>query len=142
MAETHDEVKMTTPTKKSAKKKEPSKMGAPTKYKPEFCQLAIDMLSEGFSLYAVAAECNVSLQTILNWQDEHQDFFESIKIGKAKSAIWWEKRAQEFSLTGVGNATAIIFGLKNRAKEMWQDKQEIDMNATHKIALPDFGDLD
>ena len=127
------------------KKKKPEellKAGAPTKYKPEFCQVAIDMLSEGFSLYAVAAECNVSLQTILNWQNEHPEFLESIKIGKARSALWWEKRAQEFSLTGVGNATAIIFGLKNRAKEMWQDKQEIDMNATHKIALPDFGDLD
>jgi len=117
------------------------KVGRPTKYKPEFCQLAIDLLSEGHSLYALASECNVSFETLMNWQNEHPEFLESIKIGKAKSAHWWENRVKEFAITGVGNATAIIFGLKNRARKTWQDKQEMDVSVSRKEAIPDFGEL-
>jgi transposase len=115
--------------------------GRPTKYKPEYCQVALDMLSKGHSLYAVAAECDVSIDTIYEWQSVHQDFSDSIKRGQAKSAVWWEEKAQQFAETGVGNATAIIFGLKNRARKEWQDKQEVDMSVSRKEMVPEFDEL-
>lgn len=124
------------------KKKKPEdllKVGRPTKYQPEFCQLAIDMLTKGFSLYAVASECDVSIDTIFEWRSAHPEFSESIKIGQAKSAYWWEKRAQEFAETGIGNATTIKFGLINRAKKQWADKTEQEINLINSV--PDFGDL-
>lgn len=126
------------------KKKKPEerlKMGAPTKYKPEFCELAIEYLSQGYSLYAVASECDVSIDTIYEWKSVHPDFSEAIKRGQAKSAIWWEQRARDFAETGVGNATAIIFGLKNRAKRQWQDKIETEHSGEVTIKKLTFREM-
>lgn len=128
---------MTAKQKKTTKDGLP--FGRPTKYKPEFCAKAVELLAQGHSLYAVAAEFDVCIDTIFDWQRNNDDFSYALKIGKAKSAVWWEKRAQEFAETGVGNATAIIFGLKNRAKKQWADKTEQEINLINSV--PDFGDL-
>jgi len=57
--------------------------GRPTKFKPEYCRIAEEILSRDEPYCAVAAEFNVSEETIRNWKRERPDFFESCKKGKA-----------------------------------------------------------
>src|SRR5690554_5877361 len=101
-------------------------VGRPSKYKPEYCQMLIDHMAEGASMTSFAAEIDVARSTLNEWADEYPDFSEAVKKGKAKCAAWWERVGRKNAITGDGNATLVIFGLKNMGAEDWRDKQEID----------------
>lgn len=101
-------------------------VGRPTKYRPEYCDAVIEHMSDGASLTSFAAEIGVARSSINEWMGVHPEFSESVNIGKAKCAAWWERLGRNNAVTGDGNATLVIFGLKNMAGEDWRDKQELD----------------
>lgn len=83
-------------------------------------------MADGASLTSFAAEIDVARSTINEWIDANPDFSEAVKRAKAKCAAWWERLGRNNAISGDGNATLVIFGLKNMAAEDWRDKQEID----------------
>ncbi len=99
----------------------------PTAYRDTYCDEVIDFLKDGYSLAAFAGKTGVSCKTLYNWIDKHPDFAEAVKLAQARSALWWEKRMLEFAQTGQGNATAVIFGLKNRVSDEWRDKVHTEL---------------
>ena len=92
--------------------------GAPTKYKPEYCEAIIEHCKDGASLESFAAEVGVVRKTITNWCLEHPEFLLSALEAKAKSKAWWEKTLRNLASTGVGNATACVFGITNMSRQM------------------------
>lgn len=100
--------------------------GRPSKYSPAYCDEVIQHMAEGYSLEAFAGVIGVAPSTVYLWQNEHEAFSEAIKIGRAKAALIWEKRLASLATTGQGNATAVIFALKNRFPDQWRDRQEVD----------------
>lgn len=100
--------------------------GRPTTYDPKYCQAVIEHMSEGASLTSFAASIMCSRATINVWMDAHPEFLESVKVGKALCATWWEKVSRANAVEGGGNATLCIFGLKNMAPDEWREKQEIE----------------
>lgn len=111
-------------------------MARPTKYKPEYCDAVVEHMSDGASLTSFAAEIDVARSTINEWIDNHPEFSESVKRGKAKCAAWWEALGRNNAMTGDGNATLVIFGLKNMGAEDWRDKQEFDHTSSDKSMSP------
>ena len=107
--------------------------GRPTKYTPEFCEQIIDFMAEGYSVTAFAGSIRVSRATIYNWADEHPEFLDALQTAQAIAALWWEDRLRAVAEKNEGNATAAIFGLKNRAADDWRDKQ------SHEHSGPDGG---
>ena len=111
--------------------------GRPTVYNPEFCQIVIDMMSEGKSKMQLCAKFSISYQTFLDWLNpamvnHHPDFLEAVKLGEAFSQAWWENVGREGAV-GINadvNATMYQFNMKNRFKEDWRDKQEIAQTTT------------
>ena len=99
-------------------------VGRPSKYDPSYCDSAEACRAVGFSVAARAGELSVVKSTVYEWMDAHAEFSDAVKRGQAKATLWWERRNIEFSRTGEGNATSIIFGLKNRASDEWRDVQE------------------
>lgn len=97
--------------------------GRPSKYDPVYCDKIVDHCKEGASLLSFAAEIDVSRSTLNEWAEHHPEFSDAVKRAKAKSAAWWEKLARSNAVTGDGNATLCIFGLKNMGPEEWADKQ-------------------
>jgi hypothetical protein len=97
--------------------------GRPSTYDPAFCEQIVDFMKDGFSIGAFAGNIGVCRATIFNWADDYPEFLDAVKRAKAASQLWWERRHQEFAMKGEGNAASIIFGLKNRASDDWQDKQ-------------------
>lgn len=81
--------------------------GQPTKYKESHCDIAMKILSAGGFIAKIAAELNVSIDTIYEWMKVHKQFSESIKIGRAKSLTQWIDNPPEM------NDTRYIFLLKN-----------------------------
>lgn len=102
--------------------------GRPSLYKETYCDEVINHMAEGASLTSFAAEIGVSRETISNWMDAHPEFLVAVKKGKAKCAAWWEKLGRSNAMTGEGNATLVIFGLKNMAAEDWRDKRETELS--------------
>jgi len=100
--------------------------GRPTTYKSEYCQMIIDHMSEGASITSFAAEINCARSTINEWMDKNPEFSEAVKVAKAKCAAWWERVGRQNAVEGGGNATLVIFGLKNMSPDDWREKQEID----------------
>lgn len=106
-------------------------VGRPSEYDPAYCEKAVEFLAEGFSVAALAGEIGVQKQTVYNWMDENPEFLDAVKAGQAKATLWWEKANKSNAVTGEGNATSCIFGLKNRAPDEWRDKTE--QTQTHEV---------
>ena len=98
--------------------------GRPTKYDPAHCEAAERVLAEGYSEAVLAGDLDVCLDTITEWKNVHPAFSASIKRGRAKGARVWEDRLRKLAESNEGNATGVIFGLKNRHPEAWRDKTE------------------
>lgn len=96
--------------------------GRPTKYDPAYCDEAVNFLRDGYSIAALAGKLGVAVSTVNLWINTHPEFSDAVKVGQAGAVQWWEERARHLALTGEGNATAVIFGLKNRASDEWKDK--------------------
>ena len=69
--------------------------GRPTKYRPEFCELAIKFMDKGFSKFALAGKLRVSRDTIYEWCKNYPEFSDSIKRGEARSILFWETKGLE-----------------------------------------------
>lgn len=96
-------------------------MGRPSDYDPAFCDLLADHFNEGYSFESFGGVVGVSKQTLYNWCEAHPEFLDAKKTFETSSQLAWEKRLRSLATSGEGNATAIIFGLKNRASDSWRD---------------------
>ena len=99
--------------------------GRPSKYEERFCDEVVEHMKDGASLTSFAASIGVCRDTVTEWASVHPEFSAAVKRGKAACAAWWEERQRNLALTGVGNATSCIFGLKNMAAEDWADVKEL-----------------
>ena len=117
---------------------EVKKVGRPTTYKPEYCQMLIEHMNGGYSFESFAGLIGVNKDTLYEWEKVNPEFSDSKKDGFEKSRLFWEKMGIDYlvnkssSSAGVGsestalNATVYIFNLKNRFPKEWRDKQEIE----------------
>lgn len=97
-------------------------MGRPSKYSDAYCNEVIEFLAGGHSVTAFAGHIGVARSTVFKWAEENQEFSDALKVGQAKATALWETILVKVARDGGGNATAAIFGLKNRASEDWADK--------------------
>jgi hypothetical protein len=140
-----------------------SKMGRPTKYKPEYAKQAMKICKLGATDVEIADFFEVSLPTVYAWSNTHADFFESIKIGKApanervkrslyqKACGFWIDTEKIFCYEGQvirvptrdyypPDTGAIAWWQKNREPELWRDKHEIEHGGKieHRFTLEIF----
>jgi hypothetical protein len=115
--------------------------GRPSKYDPAFCDLVVPFMEQGYSTTALAGHLGVARSTVYLWMQENPAFSDAVKEGMAASAIWWENCLRNTAMKGEGNATAAIFGLKNRASDDWRDKTEVDQRTFSVVMADDDKDL-
>ena len=124
--------------------------GRPTKYKPEFCELARKTAEIGAIDGEIANIIGVAESTLNLWKEEHPEFSEALKAGKAVAdskvqkslyhrATGYENQAVKiFQNEGQTfehayteryppDPTSCIFWLKNRQKDQWRDKIETEL---------------
>lgn len=112
--------------------------GRPTKYRPEYCEMLNECLAQGLSVASFAAEIDVARSTINLWAEEHPEFMEALSRAKAKAAAAWERRAIKLADEGGSSAQSsmIAFGLKNMAREDWQDGKTVDHQSSDGSMTP------
>lgn len=111
-------------------------MARPTTYDPAFCECAIEFLKEGYSIAAFAGEIGVARSTVYEWIKDHEEFSDAVKTGQAGAILWWERANRGLAMGSDGNATSIIFGLKNRAADEWRDVKSTELSGPGGGAIP------
>lgn len=79
-----------------------SNAGRPTDYKPEYCQMAIDMGEQGKSKAQIAATLNVTRMTLDIWAKAHPEFLYALELSRDKALHWWESIAQTHLVNTAG----------------------------------------
>lgn len=69
--------------------------GRPTKYKPEFCDLIIEIGERGGWLSEMAEACDVHRSTMDEWAANHPEFSEALSRAKQKAQAWFEREGRE-----------------------------------------------
>lgn len=137
--------------------------GRPTDYRPQYAAQTSKLCALGATDVELANFFEVNVSTIYLWSVRHKDFSEAKKLGKEQSDDRVEqslyKRAMGYEhdevdirtvSSGPGMAeivqtpirkhyppdtTAMIFWLKNRRREQWRDR--IDVDAKVEMSLDD-----
>ena len=128
----------------------PSHPGQPTKYRPEYCKIAQDILAEDRPYCAVAAALHVSEDTIRNWKREIPEFFESCKKGKAiGKEVFLEKMrkaAWDAEKHRVNNGLINLLAINNyemrTAKSERKDKVDLSGSIETRSIKVEFVDSD
>jgi hypothetical protein len=108
--------------KKTKKKKVAAKMGAPTLYRPEYCQKILEVMGEGKSFKSFAAEIGVSSSACQEWANKYSEFRDSKTKAQDLYFKYWEDMGRRGSLGEIKNfnAAAWIFNMKNRF--LWRNE--------------------
>lgn len=111
---------------KNIKTVNPNKVGAPTKYKKEYAQIAVDMLKKGKYHSHIMSELGISKQTFYRWKKENQEFKEACEIGKQAAQAMWEDIIEAIALGKLpqANTTAALALMNNRFDGWARDKKE------------------
>lgn len=98
--------------------------GRPTDYTPELGDRILELMSEGLSLAAAAAECDVHRRRVYEWEERHPEFAELVQLGRSKRQMFLERRLMAATEGPV--VTSSIFALKNAGQGDWRDKVETE----------------
>ena len=92
------------------------------------------LAAQGLAEYQIAAVLGISQATLIAKKNEYLEFFEAIKNGKAKGIAKISNKL--FEKASEGDNTSMIFYLKNRDPDNWEDVQK------RKITGGDGGPLE
>jgi DNA-binding XRE family transcriptional regulator len=109
---------------------------AKTKYQKNFPELAEAYAKEGMTEAQIAHKLGVSVAIFEVYKNKYPEFLESLKRGKVQPDDEVEGSLFKSAMGFTGpngtyyppNPTSLIFWLKNRRREKWRDKQDVDMN--------------
>ncbi|WP_395623410.1 helix-turn-helix domain-containing protein [Sphingomonas daechungensis] len=129
-------------------------LGRPSSYDPSYAKQVVALCRLGATDEEIADFFEVSTRTIHRWKLEHKDFCHALKAGKnhadervvrslyqqATGFYYVEKQAIKVKISkeeervevvevekyARPDTTAAIFWSKNRRKEEWRDKQEVE----------------
>ncbi|QQK04772.1 terminase [Burkholderia anthina] len=95
-------------------------MAAPSKFKPEFVELARNYCLLGATDVELARFFGTTDRTIRTWKQQHPEFAEALE--QAKEVADAQVVGALYTNALAGNVTAQIFWLKNRQPAKWRDK--------------------
>lgn len=130
--------------------------GRPTLYKEEYCEQVRKLCLLGATDKEIADFFNIQESTLNLWKQKYPIFMESIKKGKDiadmnvaeklyMKAIGYEQEAVKiFQFQGEEvivpyiekvqpDTTSAIFWLKNRQRDKWRDKQDVEHSGEIKM---------
>jgi hypothetical protein len=106
--------------------------GRPTKYRPEYADLVMSYMGQGYSLTAFAGHIQVSRECVYEWERAIPEFSDAVKAARAMRVNHLEGGLLSGDAAGP-QITARIFALKNAAPEEWRDRYETENKTTHKF---------
>ena len=104
--------------------------GRPTDYRPEYCELVIELGKEGKSVAQMASAMDVSKQTLLRWVDAHQEFSDAMEISRSHAQSWWETIGQNNIISSPGatlNSGVYSRSMAARFPDDWRENKGVEL---------------
>jgi len=109
---------------------------AKSKYQDNFPELVEAYDKEGMTDEQIFKKLGLSRNCFYKYLKEHDDLRDALKRGKVQPDDEVEGSLFKSAMGFTGpngtyyppNPTSLIFWLKNRRREKWRDKQDVDMN--------------
>ena len=141
-------------------KTQPAKMGRPTAWKDDFIGYGFKLALMGATNEKIADAFGISVKTLETWTRTKPEFRGAIVKGRTeadaavahslyKKATGYYKRSEKATAKGdvvtvreyyPPDTASAIFWLKNRQKDQWKDKHDVNHNHTLSLAQ-EFEDL-
>jgi len=102
-----------------------AKVGRPTTYKPEYCNVVIEKGKEGCSYAEMAVACGTVRATLDYWKEIHPEFSTALAYARELSQVWWEETGR--TNLGKRDFNAQLW-LKNVASRFRDDYAERRIN--------------
>ena len=144
--------------KRKKKKRARQKVGRKTKYLNSYNEIGYKLTLLGFDDAKLADSFNISQSTLNLWKKRHPEFSEAIKRGKeiadgeVVQALYKSATGHKVSVKRIievdgkkvfgdveeyyaPHPTSGIFWLKNRQRDKWRDKQQVEVTGKNGSAL-------
>ena len=106
-----------------APKKRP--VGRPSKYKPEYCEQAIELGTQGYSMSEIAAEFGVDRASLIRWTEEHEDFRTALRAAKTFEQAWFEREARMNMKNRDFNSNLWYRSAASRFRDDYTERKEV-----------------
>jgi hypothetical protein len=118
--------------------------GRPTKYKPEYCKLVIDLGRDGKSIHQISAIIDVAVSTIYLWAEENQDFSEALMRSRELAQAWYENQAEQGLWSKEFNHSLWAKIAGSRFRDTYSDKTQIEHSGQidSKVSILDFSNAE
>lgn len=118
----------------------PPDIGRPTGYTPEARETVIALGRIGASRAEWAAELDIAIQTLHNWEGAHPEFLEATTRARDLAQAWWEEQGRKGITSRDFNASAYRLQVMNRFPSDWRDKTDLDLRTPDGIQMDDLSD--
>ena len=108
--------------------------GRPTKYKPEFCDLVVEVGKKGGWICEMAEACDVHRSTFPEWEKEHPAFSAAFMRAKQKAQAWFETKGRTGLEADKFNSALWAKQMSARHREEYTERREVD--STHNLSDP------
>src|SRR5512134_2193192 len=100
--------------------------GRPSTYDPAFCERVIELGEKGKSKAQIARALGCSRKSLYLWMTVHPEFAEAMKEAEFAALAWWEDMGQAGLTIPKFNAALYAFNMKNRFRDFYGDKVELE----------------
>lgn len=113
-----------------------------SKYKPEYCDIAINLMGEGASFAEVAAALLVRRSTIYEWEKVHPEFAAALELARDVSEAWWSKFIRfQCSNPDLESANTALIMINMRNRFSWRSKDVQEAPISVQLSTSDTTDL-
>lgn len=97
--------------------------GRPTEYDRRMCDQVVALGRDGAGRAEIAADLDISRQTLANWESAHPEFLDATTRASDLAAAWWARQGRFGIWSREFNAAAYRLQVMNRFPDDWRDKQ-------------------
>jgi hypothetical protein len=108
--------------KKAIKEKRP--VGRPSLYRPEYCEVVVELGRKGCSPAEIASELDVDRATLIHWTQEHKEFLTAMTRAKTHEQAWWERAGKSGMVADKFNAAVWTKSVTARFREDYTEKRD------------------
>ena len=110
-------------------------VGRPSGYKPEYCELAIELGMLGKSPASIASRIGVPRETLYDWKEVHPEFSTALQIAKVHEQHYWEEMGHGFIGTPGFNATVWKVSMAARFRHDYMEIKKTEVSGPEGGAI-------
>lgn len=103
--------------------------GRPTNYRPEYCEILIELMSQGKTVAGVCSALNTHREVLWSWLKDHPAFYNAYKEGMEKAEEYWAEMGAQNIFSGNGFNDR-IWKFWMACRHQWRDRDATVIVAT------------